>query len=245
MVRKMKRSRYVAFGDGNVYPVRGPTKRSKTEFARIMHTNRVPYCGRRGYRPNKVEKKVADLTVANYVADTTGAVTTLALPILGSDMTNRIGRKIQMKSLYIRGVLQRESTAVDTVHDACLCRLIIVYDKQPNGAVPAITDILVTSSSISQLNLNNRDRFQVIKDKQWVLGPYWTQSTATTSFAVADRVTYPVKIFKKLNLETVFNAANGGTIADINTGALFMVTIGHRADGGSFSVCTRVRYDDK
>jgi len=208
------------------------------------HATRFPVVRDATKLTSSSELKVADLTVANYVADTTGAVTLLAVPVLGSDMTNRIGRKIKLKSVYIRGLLQRESTAVDTVHDACLCRLMLVYDKQPNGAAPAITDILVTASSISQLNLNNRDRFQILKDKQWVVGPYWTNTVATQSFGIADRVCYPVKIYQKLDLEMIFNSTNGGTIADVNSGAFYLVTIGHRADGGSFSLATRVRYLD-
>jgi len=207
----------------------------------VLRPSLVPLA-RRGWSPNSIEKKVADVLQTNRPADTTGSISLLAIPVLGSDMNQRIGRKIHMRSLYIRGTLQRESYAAGN-HPACLCRLIVVYDKQPNGAAPIMTDILNAADSVAHLNLNNRDRFQIIKDKQWSLDAWSLNETVGQFMGLSGRCAYPVKIYKKLNLETIYNAS-AGSIADITSGALWLVTIGNTADGGNFSLTSRVRYDD-
>lgn len=238
--RTAKRSRTAAFRSGGALPKRAYPR------------SRVPL-GSRGYRFNRVEKKVNDIAVANYNVNTTGTVTLLANPALGSDMNNRIGRKIQLRSVYIKGSIQVQQSQTGIVSAATtvgtqLCRMIILADLQPNGAAPAITDILNTASPASHLNLNFRDRFKIYCDKTWALGPFYFNTTATQSIGmVGSPQMIPIKKFKKINLESIYNATNGGTIADISTGALYMVWIGSTASGADDAIATlgtRVRYDD-
>ena len=205
------------------------------------------------YGASKDEKKVSDLAVATYQANTTGAFTLLHVPTLGTDYTNRIGRKTLAKSIYIRGRVTTEVAAAaggtTKSVEGQLVRLIVFVDLQPNANNPAIavTDILNTADPASQLNLNNRDRFRILKDKQWCFDPYIV-STATNFYASASRQVYPVKIFKKCMVESVFNGTNGGSIADLNSGAIYMLTIGSAAAGtntdANLIVSTRVRYVD-
>lgn len=186
----------------------------------------------------KIERKAIDVDRAAYVGDTTGSVTLLNGVATGTDFTNRIGRRILMKSLYVRGfVFPIDSTVVDN-----LSRVIIVYDSQVNGAIPAITDILKEAFSESQINLNNRDRFHILADKTFQMGS--VNNTATQAYQGSPTV-HKFKIFKKLNLEVIF----GGTtnlVASIQTGALWMVTIGNvGANAGSdITATSRVRFID-
>lgn len=202
-------------------------------------------------KPSKIEKKAFDVAVGTVQVNTTGSFTLLAIPVLGSDFNARIGRKICMKSCYIRGLIGTENALdgdiPDGVTQASMARMILFADMQPNGATPATTDLLVSASPMSQLNLNNRDRFRILSDKQWVFDPYALQDTATQSFASASRQVYAIKKYKKMNIETVFNATNGGTIADINSGALFLFFISNIASGANDHnaiISTRVRYTD-
>lgn len=203
-----------------------------------------------GYKPNSTERKVNDLAAATYNVSTTGSITLLANPTLGSDFNNRIGRKIVLKSVYIRGFVRTEPSLSNPAafSQSQLVRMVILADLQPNGAAPALTDIFVEAHSASQLNLNNRDRFKVYCDKQWVLDPYLSVTTATQAQAFASNQVKPVKKYKKLNLETIYGATSGGTIADINSGALYMVWLGNVASGTNTDanavVSTRVRYVD-
>lgn len=202
-----------------------------------------------GYFPNRTEKKVNDVLTATYPVSTTGSFTLLANPSLGTDMNNRVGRKIVLKSFYIRGKIgtQQSVSLAATTSISQLMRMIIFADLQPNGAAPAVTDLLVEAKPASHLNLNNRDRFVVYCDKQWINDPYVSVTTATQSQFGASRQAFTIKKYKKINLEVIFNATNGGTIADINSGALFMFFIGEQAAGstdGDAVVATRVRYAD-
>lgn len=204
-----------------------------------------------GYKPNRIERKVNDLTTNTYQVNTTGSIVLIANPILGSDFNNRIGRKITLKSVYIRGYIAQEGAdgaGFAIAAPTQLGRMILVADLQPNGAVPAITDILVEATSCSQLNLNNRDRFKIYCDKTYVVDPYMTSAIATQSYAQASNTIKMVKKYKKLNLEMIYNATNAGTVADINSGALYMVWIGSVAAGANTDmrarVSTRVRYID-
>ena len=56
-----------------------------------------------GYRPNNVERKVNDIDTTQYQVNNTGSITLLANPAVGAGFNNRIGRKITLKSLFIRG----------------------------------------------------------------------------------------------------------------------------------------------
>lgn len=210
--------------------------------------------GRKLVRPTPVpfnihERKVNDIAAATYQVNTGGSFTLLCNPQLGSDMNNRIGRKILIKSAYIRGFLSTEpagSAAVNSV-GVQQARFILFCDMQPNANAPAVTDLLVAATPISHLNLNNRDRFRVYADKMFTFGPYFRDTTATQSVAAAAQQAYTFKKFKRLNLETVFNATNGGSIADINSGALYMFWIGSVGAGTTdvnAILTTRVRYVD-
>jgi len=173
-------------------------------------------------------------------------------------MEQRVQRKLTtlisfcvfgINPMYIRGAVATQSglTANTAAVGAQFVRMIIVVDSQPNGTVFAITDLLNTADPASQLNLNNRDRFNIICDKEWAFDPYLVDATATQSFASASKQIYTIKKFKKLNIETIFNAGNAGTIADMNSGALYMVWIGSIASGLTDSlaqVSTRVRFQD-
>jgi len=196
------------------------------------------------------EKKFFDTTSANYIAGSDGNanIKLLYVPVLGSDFNNRIGRKTLLKSVYIRGFVGiKPAIALDDAIEATAqqARLIIFVDNQPNGAAPLVTDVLTIADSTGQLNPNNRDRFKVIKDKTWVFDAWSINST--NGYSVQNRCIQDVKIYKKLNLETIFNATNGGTVGDINTGALYMMWVGSVDSNQSVAeayVSVRCRFDD-
>lgn len=198
----------------------------------------------------KGEKKFYDINTATYQVNTTGSITLLFVPQLGTDFNARIGRKTKVTSLYIRGRLQNEiAGSVQTGNIAAQqARMIVFIDLQPNGAAPAVTDVLVEALPSSQLNANNRDRFLIVKDKVFYFDPVINQTTATQSQAAFNRTGYNIKLYKKCAIETIFNATNGGTIGDISSGAVYMMWIGSTAAGVNTDVnaivSTRCRYLD-
>ena len=86
----------------------------------------------------------------------------------GAGFYNRIGRRIEMKSLHLTGLIHSTGKQADQDY----CRLLVVYDRQTNGALPAASDILKDydqsgSSStgvFSGINPDNRERFVILAD---------------------------------------------------------------------------------
>lgn len=189
-------------------------------------------------RRSREEKKVVDVDPATYVADTTGTVTLLNGTAAGTDFTDRIGRKIVMKSLFIRGLVN----PVDAVTNHTLARMIVVYDMQTNGAAPTVTDVLKSATSVSQLNMNNRDRFRVLLDKQFQIGKI--DDTATQA-AQGSPTIHQIKKYKRLNLDVLYNGTTAA-VASIATGSVYLITIGNQAAGagGVFTLSSRIRFVD-
>ena len=114
-------------------------------------------------------------------------------------------------------------------------RIIVVYDKQANATAPAITDVLVADSFIGQNNLNNRDRFVILCDQ--ISAPIGAQSDSSVGGV----------IYKKINLETMFNAGSAGTIGDITSGSVYLFvaqTAGIGIANPSFNWRARIRFQD-
>ena len=85
---------------------------------------------------------------------------------------------------------------------------LIVYDRQPNGALPAATDVLTSNTMMAVQNLDNRDRFIILAD----IFPYAQDESLAGEINGAPMC---YKRYIKCNLETVYGG-NAGTIADIN-----------------------------
>jgi len=204
----------------------------------------------RGFSFPIPEKKYKDMTIAILTCNTTGAFQLMNGLVMGTTYNDRIGRRICIKSIYIRGMVGQEGsfTTITSplVSQGQLCRLIVVADMQPNGAVPALTDVLFEATSLAQLNPNNRDRFKILVDKQWAVGRLIYDTT--NGIAALDNCQWPVKKFKKLNLSTTYNGGNTGGIGDIATGALYMLWVGSESAGTdtdcAFFGTARIRYYD-
>jgi len=206
----------------------------------------------RGYRPNAIEKKVYDVGPTSKACTTTGTVTALFLPTLGSDMQNRVGRKACIEKIFFRGFITLEA-ASDTLSgctsESQAARIMLVWDTQPNGSIAAIGDILKDpgNATQSQLNMDYRDRFKVIWEKNFTFDPLIIPGGAVNA-SLMNRTCYFFKKYRKVNLETIFNSTNGGTIADIASGALLLVTVGTVAAGAdknsNLFFSNRIRFSD-
>jgi len=165
------------------------------------------------------ELKVLDTSVnTNPVSTTTGTITLLNGVATGTDYVNRIGRKIIMKSLLFRLVVNPIPSGSVNGTFGDILRYIIVLDMQPNGVTFSGSDLLLNTGDVTApLNLNNRDRFKVIADKMFKMPSFVTTTGSLTAGSPAP-VCY--KIYKKMSQEVIFNAT-GSTIGSIQTGALF------------------------
>lgn len=150
----------------------------------------------------------------------------------GNSAETRNGRKIVMKSLLFRWYCNLGATSTG----GSPIRWLIVYDKQTNAAAPAMTDILTLNGFLSPMNLANSERFVVLKS--WITDPISLQN----NFSVAGECYIPMA------LETVFNDTNAGTVADINTGGIFVSCSQDAAiatANGAASFYARIRFEDQ
>lgn len=160
-----------------------------------------------------------------------------------------------MKSLHVQGSFLVTGNATTQQQ---FCRMLIVYDKQPNGALPNFTDIITdqinntggdvkVSNPRSGLNLNNRDRFEIITDRRWVLPDIPATQVAGHYCCTADMLHF--EIYSKLKDREVHYKADSspGVIGDVATGSLLLVTLGDLtagSEGWDAYINCRLRYSD-
>lgn len=187
---------------------------------------------------------------------TTNVVQCLNLVQQGAGIGQRIGNKISMKSIRVRLAFTQTAIANEGLTGA---RIMIIYDRQPNGAYPATNTILsdslqnnTISTGIfsSNLNPNFFDRMVVLKDDFIPLSSWQANLTSSNQFsATADSsFTYDHHI-KLRNLESQFNGtANPLTIAYLNIGALYIVVYGdgvaNTSDPWQLRGTARLRFRD-
>jgi len=179
------------------------------------------------------ETGFVDLALASYPYDTTGSVTLLNTVAQGASVNTRVGKKIVLKGLLCRGRHNNSSTAL--IND---CAYIIVYDKRPTGALPAVTDILVASNSQSMNNDANSGRFKILKREDFVLIGNTSQAAPPVSDGnLTEKTAMSADFWLNLkNLPTTYKAAGTGAIGDIEEGALYLVTVGNNAAGTAAAV---------
>lgn len=190
---------------------------------------------------NSKESGFVDLATAQYPMDTTGSITLLATVPQGASVNQRIGKKALWKSVQCRGYITNSTTA--SSNDVAF---LIVYDKRPTGALPAVTDILVASTSQSFNNDANSGRFSVLKRYDTMLLGAITGTIATEQ--LTDTTAQSADFYLDLKQKpVVFKAAGTGAIGDIEEGALYLVTVGDHAAGTTAAIANlsfRVRYHD-
>lgn len=176
----------------------------------------------------------------------------------GSGSFNRIGRKAYLKSLRIKGYLDAAITSVAASSDlmGSVVRMVVVWDKQPSsGAIPnfndmfGVTDQAGTESStiMAPIRYDNMDRFKILKECTWEFNP---EAISPNAGDVVN-MQKAVDEYIKLNHETVYSGQTATqTIADISTGALYIVwrastnTAGTFIAGVSNQTYARLRYTD-
>lgn len=196
----------------------------------------------------KPELKAFDITTGLIDIPSTGVFSELCIPVLGNDFNNRIGRKIVNKSFYLRYYVGiKEAFGMVTANSIAPghCRLIVFVDYQPNAAVPAVSDLLNASTTISQVNLNNRDRFKILRDITHDFDAF--NLLAADASPAWNRTMQSNEVYMKINIETIFNGNNAGNVGDITSGCIYTLWLGFNPLGGThhqMSMTTRVRYVD-
>lgn len=209
------------------------------------------------------EKKGVDsaLTV-NPVLNTTNTNTDIFVANLiqpGTGSYNRVGRKLNLQSLRVRGtcILNSAYTTTTNNFEGNVLRMVVVWDKQPTGVLPifnaifGLTDQAGTEAStyLDPIRYDNMDRFQILRDVTIPITPEASAGTGgTQNFC---RVFSHFDEFVNLGgREVVYSGQSSPcTIADISTGGLYVIFRSNLNHAENFMQITndsycRLRYTD-
>lgn len=152
------------------------------------------------------EKKNFDLagTLTGAGAGQWSPVTLINGIAQGNTANTRIGRRLTLTSMTVRWTTTGAFSGTG--------RWMIIYDHAPNGALPLITDILTVDTVNGFMNLINNDRFMVIHDEY--INNFNTAGAAT----MCGKWNY-----NRQPLQNQWTNAATGTIADITTGAVYIL----------------------
>lgn len=155
----------------------------------------------------------------------------LFVPNEGSDIDNRVGRKVSVLKIQVRGQIfvpfQQNATAAD---NPAQTRLIVYQDEQTNGAQaqaeqlmqdPGAADASLCLNTFQ--NTQNFGRFRVLKDKMYTIqNP--NMSYDGTNIEI-NGISRPFKFTVRFKKPVVvrFNATNGGSVADIVDNSFHMI----------------------
>lgn len=154
------------------------------------------------------------------------SITLLNGLVPGSGANERVGRKITIKSIQVQGY-------VGTGANDDVTRLSLVVDTQANATAPNFADIYTSSNPAALREINNMPRFKVL----WDSGPLSQVVTSDSELITFDA-------YKRVNVGVQYNAGVAGTVADIQTNAVYLVVrnLGTGTTIGRLDV--RIRYDD-
>lgn len=172
-----------------------------------------------------VEFKHNDNTTSIANQTTSATVQNLFIPTQGDTDTNRNGDSVKVVSLQAKFDIYHNSSATNTI-----TRIMLIQDKQTNGAVPNASDILSVTSVIGLRNVDWGKRFNVLFDRK-----VHTDSTNPIKF---------LKFYKKITVHMEFGG-NAGSIADINKNSFIVLAISDEATNGpQINRATRIRFID-
>lgn len=203
-----------------------PTKRTYRRYRR--RTRRYPVRRRTTYRRRAFtrtrapEYKLIDSARAGVQA-TTSVITLLNGIGLGTDAEQRIGRKILNKSVSIKGYATNGSA------DSTQNRIMVVYDRRPNGMLPVIYDLLDAENTYSQRNPSILNRFVVLRDLRFTLSGEGLQGDSRR-----------FSIYRRFSLPTYFNAIGNAAAESMEYGTLLLITITSLQNAVSFICDNRV-----
>lgn len=175
------------------------------------------------------ESKYFDLEqTATAVAESTDwtgtalAAGTIALPTSGSGISQRVGNKIAIYKIAIRGIIRTVAETTNVAFPPPANRLILFVDQQTNGIavgpevlMDAPTTATVADTFVSMQNIDNFGRFRVLRDM--VIKPISTTDvnvSATSSSSANSDMPFKMTIRFRKPLIVKFRAS-AGTIGDI------------------------------
>lgn len=153
-----------------------------------------------------IEFKCVDVVLTITVSNI-GGFTLLNGAAQGITDAQRIGATQWSRSLQYQLVIARQAASNQEVDRIMLA---VLFDKDPDNAVPATINFLDVAAATSPRRLQNRDRWVILKKKTFTLS--------------ATKQSIVFNLYKKFNLKTVYSGV-AGDITAVRSGALWLFLI--------------------
>ncbi len=158
----------------------------------------------------------------------------------GVTESTRIGRKCTIKSISMRMLFSLPSLTTPVGPVSSMIRVLLVLDKQCNGAAPNVTDLLETANWLSHNNLANKGRFRVLYDRKLNVQP--TSGAGGDTDGNWPRSNVYREHFMKCNIPIEFKSTTGA-IGEITSNNLFQLFIAEQP-GVGIEGKVRLRFAD-
>lgn len=191
--------------------------------------------------PGSPEQKWFDRSFVAEASTTTVSFYHLSTLVQGTTQNNRVGAKVQLTRVNCRFRIQKDELNQGQPGSGTLYRIILFIDKQANGNLPGATELLTTNEVFSMYNLNNTNRFIILKDKQYVLN----HTASIQQAANAGTWNMPTAFFKysrKLALPITYSGTTGA-IGEVKSNNLVLALVSTSASTKLDSY-TRIRFLD-
>lgn len=174
----------------------------------------------------------------------------------GPSPVNRVGSRVTNGNLSLRGCVQLYG--LTGPFPSSFLRLLVVYDRQSNNNFPDWTDVVkstsvtgtVRSEAMDSFNEDNRQRFKVLVDEQF-LTPTLDSSSPAINHSPVDctgnsaAAKWNFKMSLDLDLPTQYSTTNSGDVTDIVSGAIVMFAVASDSNvAWMFNFSSRIEYVD-
>ncbi len=160
-----------------------------------------------------VEDKYIDTTDSGLTVTTTPNLTLLNGCAPGSSSVTRNGQSIKANGLDIRLRCRRLTGTQQYL------RVMIIVDKQPNGAIFSSADVLTSNDPAGLRNVGYLSRFTILHDEVF-------------SLSSSGQDTYFKSIHIPASFHVRFNTGTAGTIADITDNSVYAMVLSTDATNG-------------
>lgn len=200
------------------------------------HINTASRVANTAYTALKIAKGVASLVNAEYkyhdddylfTADDSGLIEFMSGITEGDDNTQRNGRSVRAKSLFLTGSVAQHASATETI-----VRIIVFRDKANQGFAPTVLDVLKSADVASPLNVDYAgNRFQILRDVR-------------RQFSNSGTKICWIKEYIELNSHLTYIGTTGAVI-DSATNALYMLAISNETTNQpGFELHSRIQFID-
>lgn len=158
---------------------------------------------------SELKHKSASTTTA---VSTTGEIINLAAISQGDTGTTRDGSYVRLRGVVINGHVSMSASATRTQF-----RMVVFVWKRVNEVAPTVADVLVSSSTTSLYDFNNRENIEILWDK-----------VIDLNITAEQKISFKKTL--KLNLKQHYKGADaGGDWADLMQNGLGLLLISDEA----------------